>query len=120
MTPLKLAVVGVGALGRHHARILSGLSGVELIGVADSNAQQGQQIAQAVGTNYVPDYRTLIDEVDAVTIAVPTSFHRRIATDFLENGIPTLVEKPLAADLLEAEPLVRLAERTGAILQVGH
>lgn len=120
MTPLKLAVVGVGALGRHHARILSGLSGVELIGIADSNESQGRQVAQSVGTKWVADYRTLIDEVDAVTIAVPTCFHRHVATDFLENGIPTLVEKPLAADLLEAEPLVRLAERSGAILQVGH
>lgn len=120
MQPLKLAVIGVGALGRHHARILSGLPDVELIAVVDSNAQQGRQIAESVGARWVSDHRTLVDEVDAVTIAVPTAFHHRVATDFLENGIPTLVEKPLAADLSEAVSLVKSAERTGAILQVGH
>ncbi|MCX7422161.1 MAG: Gfo/Idh/MocA family oxidoreductase [Planctomycetia bacterium] len=120
MQPLKLAVIGVGALGRHHARILSSLPDVELVAVADSNAQQGQQIAESVGARWVSDHRTLIDEVDAVTIAVPTAFHHRVATDFLENGIPTLVEKPLSADLSEAVSLVKSAERTGAILQVGH
>ncbi len=120
MQPLKLAVIGVGALGRHHARILSGLPDVELIAVVDSNAQQGRQVAESVGAKWVADHRTLIDEVDAVTIAVPTAFHHRVATDFLENGIPTLVEKPLAADLSEAVSLVKSAERTGAILQVGH
>ena len=120
MQPLKVAVIGVGALGRHHARILSSLAGVELIAVVDSNAKQGRQIAESVGTKWVADHRSLIDEVDAVTIAVPTCFHHRVANDFLENGIPTLVEKPLAADLSEAVSLVKSAERTGAILQVGH
>lgn len=120
MKSLKVAVVGVGALGRHHARILASIPGVELVAVADPNAKQGQQVAEAAGTKWVADHRVLIDEVDAVTIAVPTCFHLRIATDFLENGIPTLVEKPLAADLGEAVQLVKLADQTGAILQVGH
>lgn len=120
MTSLKVAVVGVGALGRHHARILAGIPNVDLIAVAEPNAQQGQAIAESVGTKWVADHRVLIDQVDAVTIAVPTCFHLAVATDFLENGIPTLVEKPLAADLGEAIQLVKLAEQTGAILQVGH
>lgn len=115
-----MAVIGVGALGRHHARIVSQIPGVELIAVADPNGIQGQQVAEAVGTKWVADHRTLIDEVDAVTIAVPTGFHLRVATDFLENGIHSLVEKPLAADLTEARQLVGLAQQTGAILQVGH
>lgn len=120
MSRLKMAVVGVGALGRHHARIVSQLPGVELVAVADPNANQGQQIADAAGTKWVADHRDLIDVVDAVTIAVPTGFHFGVAADFLENGIHSLVEKPLAADLSEAMRMVQLAERTGAILQVGH
>ncbi len=120
MSVLRMAVIGVGALGRHHARIVSQIPGVELIAVADPNQAQGEKVAEASGTKWVADHRTLIDEVDAVTIAVPTGFHLRVATDFLENGIHSLVEKPLAADLTEALQLVHLAERTGAILQVGH
>jgi predicted dehydrogenase len=115
-----MAVIGVGALGRHHARIVSQIPGVELIAVADPNQTQGQKVAASTNTKWVADYRTLIDEVDAVTIAVPTGFHFRVATDFLENGIHSLVEKPLAADLAEARQLVQLADQTGATLQVGH
>ena len=115
-----MAVIGVGALGRHHARIVSQIPGVELIAVADPNETQGCKVAESAGTKWVADHRTLIDDVDAVTIAVPTGFHLRIATDFLENGIHSLVEKPLAADLSEAVQLVELAKQTGAVLQVGH
>jgi predicted dehydrogenase len=115
-----MAVIGVGALGRHHARIVSQLPGVELVAVADPNKTQGEKVAEAAKTKWVADHRLLIDEVDAVTIAVPTGFHFRVAIDFLENGIHSLVEKPLAADLAEAGQLVQLADRTGATLQVGH
>jgi predicted dehydrogenase len=120
MPALRMAVIGVGALGRHHARIVSQIPGVELIAVADPNRAQGEKVAEAAKTKWVADHRTLIDEVDAVTIAVPTGFHFRVASDFLENGIHSLVEKPLAADLAEAMQLVHLAEQTGATLQVGH
>lgn len=120
MSLLRMAVIGVGALGRHHARIVSQIPGVELIAVADPNQVQGEKVAEAAKTKWVADYRTLIDDVDAVTIAVPTGFHFRVATDFLENGIHSLVEKPLAADLSEAMQLVQLADQTGATLQVGH
>ena len=120
MSQLRMAVIGVGALGRHHARIVSQLPGVELIAVADPNQAQGEKVAEAANTKWVADHRTLIDDVDAVTIAVPTGFHFCVATDFLENGIHSLVEKPLAADLAEARQLVELADRTGATLQVGH
>lgn len=120
MSHVRMAVIGVGALGRHHARIVSQIPGVELVAVADPNGIQGRQVAEAAGTKWVADHRTLIDEVDAVTIAVPTGFHLSVATDFLENGIHSLVEKPLAADLTDAMQLVQLAKQTGAILQVGH
>jgi predicted dehydrogenase len=115
-----MAVIGVGALGRHHARIVSQMPGVEFVAVADQNQVQGEKVAQATNVKWVADYRTLIDEVDAVTIAVPTGAHFRVASDFLENGIHSLVEKPLTADLAEATQLVQIAEQTGATLQVGH
>ncbi len=122
MKPLKVAVVGVGHLGRHHARILSGLPDVELVAVVDSRLEQAQAVAQACGglVQACTDHRGLIGQVDAVSVAVPTRFHRQVAGDFLERGIPCLVEKPLATTLLEAEELVALADARSVPLQVGH
>lgn len=120
MASLRMAVIGVGALGQHHARIVSQLPDVTLVAVADPRPEQGQKVATSAGTRWVANHRELIDEVDAVTIAVPTCLHVNVATDFLENGIHSLVEKPLAADLADAHRLVRMAERSGATLQVGH
>ena len=77
MSLLRMAVIGVGALGRHHARIVSQIPGVELIAVADPNQAQGEKVAEAAKTRWVADHRTLIDDVDAVTIAVPTGFQDR-------------------------------------------
>jgi len=120
MKRLKLAVVGVGALGRHHARILAELDTVELVAVAETNAQTGQEIAEAHGTEWTSDYHDLFDRIDGVSIAVPTRFHLTVATEFLKRGIPTLVEKPLAATLDEAQQLVQLADDQNTLLQVGH
>jgi len=122
MKRLRMAVIGVGALGRHHARILSELDGVELVAVADSQADRGQEIAAKHQCRWVPDYRQLLDKnsVDAVSVVVPTLAHRAVAGAFLENGIPTLVEKPLAGNVTQAKELVDLASRNDALLQVGH
>ncbi len=120
MSLLRVAVVGVGHLGRHHARILAGIDGVKLVAVADPRREQAQAVASPLGAEAVTDYHDLLDRVDAVSIAAPTSLHRDIASPFLERGIATLVEKPLAASLAEAEFLVALARRSGALLQVGH
>jgi predicted dehydrogenase len=115
-----VGVVGVGHLGRHHARVLAGIEGVKLVGVADSRIDQAQAVAGPLGARAHADYRELIDQVDAVSVAVPTTLHRAIGGAFLERGIPTLIEKPLATSLTEAEELVGLANKTGAMLQVGH
>jgi predicted dehydrogenase len=115
-----MAVVGVGHLGKEHARILAGLEAVELVGVADVNGEQAEAIARRLGTEAHTDYAPLLDRVDAACIVVPTSQHFLVAAEFLRRGIPVLVEKPLAATLEEAEALVELAERHGAALQVGH
>ena len=110
MSRLKVGVVGVGHLGRHHARVLASLPEVDLVGVVDSRPEQVASVAEACGTTAFADYRELFGQVDAVSVAVPTRFHRPVAGAFLERGIPTLVEKPLATTLAEAEELVTLAE----------
>ncbi len=117
---MKVAVVGVGALGRHHARILSQLPEAELVAVADGNEQQGRAVAESCGCEWTNDYRTLLNRIDAVSIVVPTTLHRPIAGAFLEAGIPVLVEKPLTANVADGAALVELAEKKGLPLQVGH
>jgi predicted dehydrogenase len=117
---LKAAVVGVGHLGQHHARILASLPDVELVAVCDARTEQANLVAERNKTAVVRDYRNLLDQVDLVSVAVPTSVHREVAGAFLDRGIPTLIEKPLATSLAEAEELVALAHARGALLQVGH
>lgn len=120
MSPLKTIVVGAGALGRHHARILSGMEGVDLVAVADPREEAGKAVAEAAGTNWVADYRDAIDQVDAASIVVPTCLHVEVASEFLRRGLPTLVEKPLAGNAEDAAQLVQLAHDNEAVLQVGH
>ncbi len=120
MTRLRLAVVGVGHLGKEHARILAGLPDVELVGVADVNAPQAEAVALRCGTQAVADYRALLTRVDAAVVAVPTLYHHAVAAEFLRRGVPVLVEKPLSADLAQAAELVELARRHATTLQVGH
>lgn len=122
MAKQKLAVIGVGALGRHHARILSEMSDVQLVAVVDTRADQGQDVAQRCGARWLADYTELLQPgvVDAVSIVVPTVAHLRVAGDFLRAGIPVLVEKPLAATAPQARELAELARRHGTLLQVGH
>lgn len=117
---MRVCVVGVGALGRHHARILSQLPGVELVAVADPAEQQGRQVAESCGCEWTPDYRTLLNRVDAVSIVVPTSLHLSVGRDFLTHDVPVLIEKPLAGTVAAGEELVRIAAERGLPLQVGH
>jgi predicted dehydrogenase len=119
VTALRLAVIGVGHLGQHHARILSAMPGVTLVGVADPNAARAAEIAAAHGTQPFPD-ATALPPVDAVVVAAPTEVHADVAAPFLERGVAVLVEKPLARTLEEADRLVALAARHGATLAVGH
>lgn len=117
---MRMAVVGVGHLGKEHARILAGLPDVDLVGVADANFEQAQTVAQRLGTQPFREFGPLINLVDAACIVTPTALHAGIAAEFLKRGIPLLVEKPLAASLAEADVLLHLAQRHGAMLQVGH
>ena len=120
MNSLRVAVIGVGALGKHHARILSSLPGVSLAAVVDINRTRAEEIAAAHGTRALFDAAQLDGQVDAVTIAVPTESHERIARTFLEAGIPALVEKPIARTVAEADAMIAAAARSGAALAVGH
>jgi len=117
---LRLGVVGVGHLGKHHARILSSLPGVELSAIVDTNKSRADDIAAANHTRALYDARDLVGQVDAVTIAVPTETHLDIARNFLAAGIPVLVEKPMTRTLEEADQLIELAARAGVALAVGH
>src|SRR5947207_15363297 len=103
---VRIAVVGVGYLGRHHARILSSLPGVQLVAVADINQARAAEVAAANGTRPLTDYRELLGQVDAVTLAVPTELHREIALPFVGAGVHVLVEKPMARSLAEADDMI--------------
>ncbi len=120
MSLLKLGVVGVGALGRHHARILSEMDGVELTAVAETNPELGKTASENLNTEWVDNYQDLIGKVDAVSIVVPTQFHHAVATEFLNHQVPVMVEKPLAGNLKDARGIVEAAEANSTLLQVGH
>lgn len=118
--PLRVGVVGVGYLGRFHARIYADMPDVELVGVVDVDSARAREIAEQHGCEAYTDYNDLLGRVDAVSIVVPTIHHAAVARPFLERGVHMLMEKPIAPSLGEAEELVELAERAGAIFQVGH
>lgn len=117
---LRVAVIGVGHLGRHHARILASLPGATLTAVVDTNQARAAEIAAAYGTRALFDCRELLGQVDAVTVAVPTGLHRDVALPFLMAGVPVLVEKPMARSLEEADQLIDAAAGAGVVLAVGQ
>jgi predicted dehydrogenase len=117
---VKIAVVGVGHLGRHHARILANLAGVELAAVVDLNHERASRVAAEYGTRALNDWRELMSSVDAVTIATPTETHLTIAQPLLESGIHVLVEKPMTRTTAEADRLLAAAAAGNATLAVGH
>jgi predicted dehydrogenase len=117
---LRVGVIGVGHLGRHHARIVSALEGAKLAAVADIIPERASESAAAAGARAVSNSRELLGEVDAVTVAVPTERHLEIALPFLERGTSVLVEKPMARSLDEADRMIAAARASGAVLAVGH
>ena len=120
MAPLPVGVVGVGALGRHHARHLAAADSAHLVGVHDLDPARGREVAAAVGTRFFPDLDALLSVVEAVSIAVPTPAHGEVGLHALGRGRAVLMEKPLAATLDEADALVAEAARRAVPLQVGH
>jgi predicted dehydrogenase len=119
--PLRCATVGVGKMGRHHARLYATTDGCELVGVVDGNADRANAIVEEWGGRAFASVEALIAHgVDAVTVATPTVTHRAIVEPLLEAGVACLVEKPLAPDEAEARAIADTARRTGSLLQVGH
>lgn len=114
----KIAVVGVGHLGKQHARLYAELG--HLAGVVDILESRAQEIAAEYNTTPYTDYRQLFGKVDAVSIAVPTVNHAGIGIEFLEHDIDVLVEKPIASTLEQAKALIDAASRNKRVLQVGH
>ena len=117
---LRAAVVGAGAFGRLHASKYKALSNVELIAVADTNADARRHFQIGGGIRAVADWRELLGHVDVVSVCSPASTHATIVRAFLNSGAHVLVEKPIATDVDEADELIALAEQTGKVLTVGH
>jgi predicted dehydrogenase len=122
MTParLRLAVIGVGHLGQHHARILAAMPDVELVGVADIKPDRAREVAATYSTTPYTDAAALVGLVDGVCIATPTMSHVEVALPFVEAGAAVLVEKPLAASLADADRLLAAASARGTVLATGH
>jgi predicted dehydrogenase len=116
---MRAAVVGVGHLGRHHARILASLPGISLAGVVDLNAERAAQIASQYHTRAFGSVDE-IGKLDLAVIAVPTESHAAIALPLIDSGVHTLIEKPVAQTVGEADSLIAAAKRRGVVLAVGH
>ena len=117
---IKTAVIGVGHLGKAHARIYHSLEEADLVAVCDTNEANGRTIAESYGARFTSDFRDLLGEVEAVSVATPTVNHHEITCACLEAGVSVLVEKPISRTLEEADEMIRLAEAKGVVLQVGH
>jgi predicted dehydrogenase len=120
MSPLRVAVIGAGHLGRIHARIAAALEEIELVAVVDSVETARNSVAREANTRPLADYHDVIGDVDAAIIATPTASHHAIGMDLLASGLPLLIEKPIAPNSLQAGELVSLARKKGVVLQVGH
>lgn len=120
LEPLRVGVIGVGNMGQHHARVLSLLKDVELVGVSDINVERGLDTASKYRVRFFEDYHELLGHVEAVCVAVPTRLHHTVGLTCLRAGVHVLIEKPIAASISEAESLVNAAAESKRILQVGH
>jgi predicted dehydrogenase len=118
--PLRVGVVGTGALGRHHVRILSSLPGAELAGVYDSRPEAAEAMAAEHGARVFPTLDALAGEVEAAVVAVPTVAHAEVGCALARRGLHVLIEKPIAPTLAEADRLVEAAGAAGRVLAVGH
>lgn len=116
---LRAGVVGVGSMGSHHARVYNELPNVELVGVADEDAERAESTANTYGTEAVPTDE-LLENVDVTSISVPTRYHHDVATSAMEQDVSVLVEKPFVDDEEQGKELIRMARDRDLTLQVGH
>lgn len=120
VTMLKIGVIGIGSMGKNHARVCSEIEEVKLVGVSDTEKTLAENIAGRFDTKAFVNYKKLVSEVDAAIIATPTVFHHKIAMDLLNDGKHVLIEKPICDSVKKARELVKKAERDGLTLAVGH
>jgi predicted dehydrogenase len=120
VNPVRVALIGAGAFGKNHARLLSQMPDVALVAIVDVNLARAQQLAARYGTRAFADLREVLGEIDAAVVAVPTVVHETVAEELLTAGVDVLMEKPIADSVQGGERLARLAEENGRILQVGH
>lgn len=116
----RIAVIGVGYLGRFHALIYSRMPDVELVGVVDPDAARADAVGAEAGCAAYTDSSPILEKVDAVSVVAPTTVHLDVAAPFLRRGVHMLLEKPIAATREEGQEIVRLADQSGATLQIGH
>lgn len=117
---IKVGVIGVGSIGQHHARIFSGLDDVELVGIVDTDKVRAEELAAKYGCKAYGDHKDIMDSVDAVSIAIPTTLHFRTGMDFLKSNKNILMEKPITTTIEEADELIAEASKRNLLLQVGH
>lgn len=119
---IRVGVIGVGSMGRNHARVYSELEGVELVGVADEDAQAAEAIATKYGCSSYTDFRRLLDEteLDALTVAVPTVEHLDVALEVIARGVHLLIEKPISSNVEEGQKIIESAASEKLILMIGH
>ena len=120
MSKVKIAVIGIGYLGEFHAQKYKANKNADLIGIVDTNKQRSEEISNKIGVKSYNDYKSIIDQVDAVSIVVPTNLHYKIAKFFIENKKHVLIEKPFASNTAEARKLKKISEKNKTILQIGH
>ena len=120
MTRPKAGVVGVGRFGQNHSRIYSELPQCEFMGIYDINEERGREIAERDNTTLFPSYEALLEAVDFISVVTPTATHFQVASQALEAGKHSLIEKPIAAQTDEADQLITLANARGVNLRVGH
>ena len=120
MSKVKIAVIGIGYLGEFHAQKYKANKDADLIGIVDTNKQRSEEISNKIGVKSYNDNKSIIDQVDAVSIVVPTNLHYKIAKFFIENKKHVLIEKPFASNTAEARKLKNISEKNQTILQIGH
>jgi UDP-N-acetylglucosamine 3-dehydrogenase len=117
---LKIGVIGIGSMGKNHTRVCAELPNIELVGLADLDKITLQKISQRFDVSAFTNYKELIQKVDAIIIATPTSTHYKIAMDCLNQGKNILLEKPICEDVKKAEELVKKAKKERLVLSIGH
>lgn len=119
-TPLRVGVIGAGALGYHHVRIMREMEDVSFVGFHEARPERAAQVATELGVRAFEDAVALVEACDALTIVVPTPAHFAVAKEAVSRGKHVLIEKPLTATLAEADELLDIAARNGALVQTGH